>query len=113
MGGAEIAGRAELSPSAEFSAAMVPKRHDRLVISVVSSGADDFRTTLSVLTSGAGCAGLNAVIRAVCYLRRATPGWRVLGAHCLLRRPVDAATLVLRDSNSAMSRMAGSIHPPR
>ena len=68
--------------------------------------------TIGILTSGGDCAGLNAAIRAA-VARALSYGWRVLGVRHgtmgLLRRPVQFDELGVRNCDSAMLRLGGTI----
>jgi len=67
---------------------------------------------IGILTSGGGCAGLNAVIRAVTLRAIQTYGWEVYGirqgTHGLMRRPVDAIKLDLSFGNGNLLRQGGT-----
>jgi 6-phosphofructokinase 1 len=68
---------------------------------------------IGILTSGADCAGLNAVLRAVVVRAGTTYGWRVVGirqgVHGLLRRPVDCEDLTADTFSGHVLRMGGTI----
>jgi 6-phosphofructokinase 1 len=69
--------------------------------------------TIGILTSGGDCAGLNTVLKAVTYRAIQQYGWKVIGIRQgtlgLLKDPIDAKELTLKDFDSATARMGGTI----